>query len=1796
MNRVIVLWLLLLFSCYAQNDEQMLRVLVKELRNPETNIEALKKLEKMGEKAQRVAPLLEVLQKKALRQGDEKLFFQLFKTLQQIKPAQQIKSAQQELPTQQKTQITNVNSVEKMGKVTIQKAREAYRRGKWRECGTLAGFCLQQIRNLSSDKKRFTAMIDVCNHLIRLALLKNPLLWQYQPPKKINSVDWGLGNTVAYSYRDSILLYDISLQKQIGAFCGDGSEVQRLAWAPDHKHIAFTDNKNRVRIWKIQPNTVRTLFTAQSVIENINWHKSNVLVAQSKEIVHLWNMTDNYKINNIQVSSSLSLNHDAKLFATDRQMGIAVNGNVYQVGTGHDFVAPKFHPRADKVASFDNSATNAHTIKIWDVNSGKKRKSIKLVSTLQKDLDDYVDESLLHRYISWSRDGRFLISFDGMLMVLWDMEQYTMIASWQHRPVVSASWSSDSKYCVTTDSSHQVYLWDIEKHKSIGSITHGHRKITSLHWNSDNRSFYSSDNTGSHNLWSVTNCHQARWITSNKGYEPRESIDRTLIANKVGVENNKIVVQRRDGKAQVFVGSGELMQWRPNRSELAILNQNTLQIYHGATNRNKIYNGPTPESEWINPYPLALSWSPNGKFLAYTTSTDVVLYDGKSLTSIAKGSFQNTKLQWSRDSCILAYALTDNNDYSSVVKLYNTVTKTTQNCYRGEDKILQLAYGDHLVYFTNKTLYVRNINKNKIIQQFSIASDNTPMHVCWSKDQSTLALCGVKATLLWNSNTWIPQGVIYKHFIAHHQNFLAFIDNESQRKSSSSEEENVPPQLCETTIYIYDMHKNRYAQKLNAHKYRLTAISWSTDGKFLSSADEAGYICLWNVAQPSQALIVTSKEQQNNDITSDIVEDPFNDGILYDESYATSQNKAVMCSHDGKYIAVLRNDEIEVIDAINFSSVAKINTNDNEIKNAAWNPDKNVLAYSMREAMYLWDVSSKKNTKYIYFDHLQKVKWSPSGKLLATASKNGAIYIYDTTGQKQNALRGHFDAVSDFQWHPNSRHLVSISQNQDKKALLWDTYTGKIVSTIDIGKSINHLAWSSRGKRMAFCTDAMVYLWDGEVKLLLDDSDSTSSNTFEFIAWNNSDTAIAILTRSHEEAYILDVNHRQKTSLTPPGELYPSAAQHKSFWKKFTSDGYDISEFVTLDNNYSFLWKRYNGYIYTRSHPNSTSNNAQIRLNHPQKLLSHSWHPQGKILAYTGEDDSKVHLWKKSNIRHTSVTFPITSSFHSPDGKYALLHHNEFIHIIDSKTSKTLLKLTGKVSTRCWGPFSRKIVAIEDNNNIVLWDIFSKEKTNVGYHLNAHSVQWGASQTFVSISTTEIKLWSSGNSNNTAIIQNLPNNNFTSAAWSKDYSKLAIANTSSLWIWNVQKHLLEKEIPLQLENPISWIGWNYNSDKIAFLSDVFADSNVHIWNISTGKKIATHRSFNANYFAWAPHHDIFALAKFNMVSIIDLATNINVAILQGKGTLCGLQWCPANSSLYTTTFDGTLTQWHIPSSFNNLVPVNYDFQSSRINNSGNLRCLWWADKKTLMSSSTKELRFWGVDNKQHQVISQDEQLSVAAANDKSVAIAIGNKVKIYHRANGLVHDTLSKHKAQITALAWLQDSSFLATAAQDKTVYIWDTNKKTMEKQFSHPQQVIAVTWFKNGKQLLTATRDNIYVYDVVTQEIVHKLPGERIQHVSLHPDEKTLFTVENGNIKKWHIGNLRHELFPREKQVPLWYQKLRIKRTENSDSSIFNFYSPLQGSLLQQALNYKPRAVTEHLFLGKVQEDLQFIDFVNNK
>ncbi|BAZ14265.1 WD-40 repeat-containing protein [Calothrix sp. NIES-4071] len=515
---------------------------------------------------------------------------------------------------------------------------------------------------------------------------------------------------------------------------------------------------------------------------------------------------------------------------------------------------------------------------------------------------------------------------------------------------------------------------------------------------------------------------------------------------------------------------------------------------------------------------------------------------------------------------------------------------------------------------------------------------------------------------------------------------------------------------------------------------------------------------------------------------------------------------------------------------------------------------------------------------------VNSVVFSPNGSLIASASRDGMVRLWQANGKKIRVLKGHSKRVNSVAFSPSGTMLVSGSS--DKTVKLW-TIDGKLLRTLTHDAVVNSVAFSPDGKTIASGgADDIVKLWNKEGKALA----SLRGHTLPI-------TSLAI---------------------APDGSIIASASSDKTI-KLWSRDGKLLQTLVGHDDTVlAVAWAPNSNMLASTGWDKTVklwSRDGKL-LNsipaHKQVIMSVAFSPDGKTLA-SASWDKTVKLWNLNAKSQKLIEQPIE----------ILKGHNGWVTSVNfSSDGQTLASASSDTNIKLWRWKYLPLKSIQAHSKDVTMlsyshqgDIFassSKDGTvkiwsldgKLQHTLPGHKDAWDISfsqngQTIASASSDNtVKLWS----RNGKLLKTLEGHldSVLSVDWAPDGEILASASKdNTVRLWSKQGKLLTKLI--RHNDAVNWVSFSPNGKYIASASD---DNTVKISD-TDGKLIKTITAHNRPVYAvvWSKDNTLATASLDSTVKLWDKNWNL-IGTLNGEGEgFTSVSFSPDGQTIATMSED-----------------------------------------------------------------------------------------------------------------------------------------------------------------------------------------------------------------------------------------------------------------------------------------------------
>ncbi|MGF1512976.1 MAG: WD40 repeat domain-containing protein [Elainellaceae cyanobacterium] len=409
---------------------------------------------------------------------------------------------------------------------------------------------------------------------------------------------------------------------------------------------------------------------------------------------------------------------------------------------------------------------------------------------------------------------------------------------------------------------------------------------------------------------------------------------------------------------------------------------------------------------------------------------------------------------------------------------------------------------------------------------------------------------------------------------------------------------------------------------LEGHEGAVQAVAFSPDGEELATASEDKTIKLWTVEDGEERRTLKGHT-----------------AMIWDVSY----------SPDGEFIAStgrlnqvkLWNRSGEEIKAL------KGHDANGDVWGLSFNPeDSSMLATAGRDAtVKLWtlarqDTSLDQDIRVIQGHRglVEQAEFSPNGQLIASASWDKTIRLWDLNGKEEAAFTGHTDDVWDVSFNPKKPMLASTGRDQTIR--LW-TLDGKVTQTIEDGHrdGIEIVEFSPDGETLASASwDNTAKLWDLQGNAIATLSGHTAA--VESVAFNPNPgdrNAPTLVTASWDKtAKLWNAEGNELATLAGHTAAIESA--------RFSPDGQTVV--TTSWDNTAKLW-------------NLEGEELQTLEGHTGWVRDAVFSSDGTLLA-TASVDQTVRLWKQESGEFQLLRTlwvhgaPVNSVRFSPNDQYLI--------------------------------------------------------------------------------------------------------------------------------------------------------------------------------------------------------------------------------------------------------------------------------------------------------------------------------------------------------------------------------------------------------------------------------------------------------------------------------------------------------------------------------------------------------------
>ena len=501
---------------------------------------------------------------------------------------------------------------------------------------------------------------------------------------------------------------------------------------------------------------------------------------------------------------------------------------------------------------------------------------------------------------------------------------------------------------------------------------------------------------------------------------------------------------------------------------------------------------------------------------------------------------------------------------------------------------------------------------------------------------------------------------------------------------------------------------------------------------------------------------------------------------------------------------------------------------------------------------------------------------------------------------------------------------------------------------------------------------------------------------------------------------------------------------------------------------------------------------------HTGRIVSVSFHPNGKKILASGSEDGTVKLW---DITHSTLIKTIkahprrvrTVSF-SPDGQLLASCSSDGTIKLWKTADATLLKSLkahiGVVTHISFSPDNQTLASASFDTTVRLWNIYDGTLINTLEDHKSHTRSVRFSPDGKTLASTDedgiVKLWNVADG---SLLENLPTHRRAvwSAIFSPDGKTLAtISSDSKVKLWNLEDindNTTEPQLLKGHRGRIESIG--FSPDGKTLVSESF-DNAIKLWNLEVREpQTIKGNSTNVQNVSFSPDGKILASGSDDFK--IKLWNRKNGTLLQTlnshQGRVLSVSFSRDGNMLASGSDDKTVKLWNV--------------QDGRLLKTLNGHRAW-----------VRRVRF-----------SPDGKILVSGSSDRTV--------KLWNVADGKLLQTFKQARSIVTDLSFSPYGKALAVACSDGDIMLLNLKTATLTQAFpAHGGWANTVSFSPNGKILASGGSDSrVKLWNPENGRLLFTREGHlsEVTNISFRPDGKILASSsEEGNVRVWNLENGR--------------------------------------------------------------------------
>lgn len=545
-------------------------------------------------------------------------------------------------------------------------------------------------------------------------------------------------------------------------------------------------------------------------------------------------------------------------------------------------------------------------------------------------------------------------------------------------------------------------------------------------------------------------------------------------------------------------------------------------------------------------------------------------------------------------------------------------------------------------------------------------------------------------------------------------------------------------------------------------------------------------------------------------------------------------------------------------------------------------------------------------------DRVNSVKFSPDGKILASASWDAAIKLWNLSlGQEiEVSPLKHTDSITSLVFSPDGQSIIAT--DMDASLVFWNSSSGDVIQNhthkTSEYRGNSPLAISPTGDQLAIRGVTFIRIID------ISFSEITREVTLPF---GTSPTCMVFAPNAQILASGYDFGSGYdflKLWNSSSGDLIENLPQGERVYAvDFSPDGQFLAS-AGSDGNIT-LWDM------------TSRENIRNFTGHVGKVNDVVFSPDGKILA-SCSNDLTIRLWNVTDGRQIRTLNGHTTSVYSldfsPDGTLLASGSGDNTarvwNVVQGVELQVLSSFAEPVNTLSFSATGETLISGGNDTEVILWDLStSTPKSYIipPYHSGGiNSVDISSDDTMFATGGVDSNVFVYDKSTREPLYK-LTNHSgqVFSVAFSKDNTLLASAGAdSNIFLWNLTNG---ERIPTFLNHTEAVTSLDFSPDG-QLLASGSKDKTIRLWNVSSGIEysipVLIGHDFRVNTIAFSPVDPTILVSGSQYgieTSIIvwDILNGTHLPLTGHTTAVLSVTFSPEGNIFATSSYDGTISFW-----------------------------------------------------------------------------------------------------------------------------------------------------------------------------------------------------------------------------------------------------------------------------------------------